>query len=59
MARPSVGLPIWDQPRGENILDGGAPWYEAYETKDGEYMTVGAIESPFYATFLYVHLESA
>lgn len=52
MARPSLGLPIWDRGRGENVLDGGAPWYEVYETACGGYMTVGAIEPAFYAVFL-------
>jgi alpha-methylacyl-CoA racemase len=34
--------------RGENVLDGGAPWYNVYETKDGKYVSVGAIEARFY-----------
>lgn len=54
MARPSLGLPMWDRERGDNVLDGAAPWYDVYETKDGEYMSVGAIENPFYTIFLYV-----
>lgn len=54
MSRPSLGVPIWDQPRGENLLDGGAPWYEVYETSDGGYMSCGAMENPFYAIFLFV-----
>ncbi|MFO7785758.1 MAG: CaiB/BaiF CoA transferase family protein [Thermodesulfobacteriota bacterium] len=33
---------------GTNILDGGAPYYRTYETADGEYMAVGAIEERFY-----------
>lgn len=52
MSRPSIGLPMWDQPRGKNFLDGGAPWYEVYETKDGGWMALAALENPFYATFL-------
>lgn len=52
MSRPSLGLPIWDRARGDNFLDGGAPWYDVYETKDGQYMTVAALENHFYATFL-------
>ena len=40
--------PLWDRPRGENLLDGGCPWYEVYETKDGEYMAVGALEPQFF-----------
>lgn len=52
VARPSSGLPVWNEPRGENFLDGGAPWYEVYETQDGEYMSIGAIENHFYSSFL-------
>ncbi|NXQ41938.1 AMACR racemase, partial [Catharus fuscescens] len=41
-----VGL--WNQPRGENLLDSGAPFYEVYRTSDGKFMAVGAIEPKFY-----------
>lgn len=37
---------------GKNILDGGAPYYQTYETADGGYMAVGAIEGRFYREFL-------
>ncbi len=37
---------------GTNILDGGAPYYRTYETADGEYMAVGAIEDRFYRELL-------
>ena len=30
--------------RAENIVDGGAPFYGIYETRDGKYVEVGAIE---------------
>ena len=43
---------IWGKPRGENVLDTGAHFYETYETKDGKYMAVGAIEPQFYAEML-------
>ncbi|XP_036984880.1 alpha-methylacyl-CoA racemase [Artibeus jamaicensis] len=39
---------LWQQPRGENILDGGAPFYGTYRTADGGFMAVGAIEPQFY-----------
>jgi alpha-methylacyl-CoA racemase len=42
----------WRERRGENVLDGGAPWYECYETKDGKHVAVGAIEAKFYAQLL-------
>jgi alpha-methylacyl-CoA racemase len=35
--------------RGSNMLDGGAHFYNTYETKDGKYVCVGAIEPQFYA----------
>ena len=34
------------------MLDGGAPFYEVYETSDGKYMAVGALESQFYQVFV-------
>jgi alpha-methylacyl-CoA racemase len=37
---------------GTNILDGGAPYYQVYETRDGKYMAVASIESKFYAQLL-------
>ncbi len=44
---------LWDlKKRGVNILDSGAPWYDTYETSDGEYMAVGAIEPEFYEAFI-------
>ncbi|KAL3182108.1 hypothetical protein MRX96_035132 [Rhipicephalus microplus] len=43
-----MALPIWIDERGGNILDGGAHFYNVYETKDGKYMAVGALEPHFY-----------
>jgi alpha-methylacyl-CoA racemase len=37
---------------GTNMLDSGAPYYETYETADGKFMSVGAIEAKFYAELL-------
>jgi len=37
---------------GSNMLDSGAPYYQTYETADGKYMAVGAIEGRFYNEFL-------
>ena len=34
------------------LLDGGAPFYRTYETSDGKYMAVGAIEPQFFAQLL-------
>jgi alpha-methylacyl-CoA racemase len=38
----------WKLQRGTNLLDTGAPFYDVYETSDGEFMAVGAIEPQFY-----------
>ena len=46
--RYATKKPIWDQTRGENLLDGGCPWYEVYECADGGYMAVGALEPQFF-----------
>jgi len=37
---------------GTNMLDSGAPFYQTYETSDGRYVAVGAIESRFYHQLL-------
>ncbi|KAL7274133.1 hypothetical protein RUND412_002987 [Rhizina undulata] len=42
----------WGAKRGKNLLDGGAPFYDTYETKDGGFMAVGALEPQFYAAFV-------
>ena len=39
----------WTDDRGTNVIDTGAPFYETYETADGLFVAVGAIESQFYA----------
>ncbi|KAI9343909.1 CoA-transferase family III domain-containing protein [Zopfochytrium polystomum] len=43
---------LWNMPRGMNPLDGGAPFYEIYKTKDGKYLSVGALEPQFYAQLI-------
>ena len=52
MPRLATKFPVWSQPRGTNQLDGGCPYYDTYETKDGKYMAVGALEPQFYAALL-------
>lgn len=42
----------WQDRRGANLLDGGSPFYGTYETSDGGYMAVGALEPQFYAEFV-------
>ncbi len=40
---------VWADERGANMLDGAAPFYDTYETQDGQYLAVGPIEPQFYA----------
>ena len=44
----------WTANRQENIVDGGAPFYGTYETRDGKYIAIGSIEPHFYAALLKV-----
>ncbi len=38
--------------RGTNLLDSGAHFYDAYETSDGKWISIGSFEPQFYALFL-------
>jgi alpha-methylacyl-CoA racemase len=42
-------LGLWRDERGANLLDGGAPFYAVYQTADGGYLAVGALEPEFFA----------
>jgi alpha-methylacyl-CoA racemase len=44
----------WEGAPGANLLDGGAHFYRTYETADGGFMAVGAVEPQFYAELLRV-----
>lgn len=46
------GSGLFPLPRGENLLDGGAPFYDTYATADGGFVAVGALEPAFYAALL-------
>jgi alpha-methylacyl-CoA racemase len=39
----------WPGPRGSNLLDGGAPFYDTYETADGRHITLAPLEPKFFA----------
>lgn len=41
-----------EQHRGENVLDTGAPFYDAYECADGAFIALGSLEPQFYAELL-------
>jgi alpha-methylacyl-CoA racemase len=45
---------LWGGGRGDNMLDGGAPFYDTYETADGKYVAVGAIEMRFWGDLVKV-----
>ncbi|CAG9274532.1 Alpha-methylacyl-CoA racemase [Paraburkholderia unamae] len=42
----------WQDARGVNLLDGGAPFYRTYRCADDRWIAVGCIEPQFYATFM-------
>src|SRR5271167_948368 len=46
------GSGIWNNERGDNILDTGAHYYDVYETRDGHYVAIGSIEAKFYDELL-------
>ncbi|KAG5834091.1 hypothetical protein ANANG_G00257580 [Anguilla anguilla] len=48
----SRAIGLWNRPRGQNMLDGGAPYYGTYLTADGKHMAVGAVEPQFYDQLL-------
>ena len=45
---------LWSDRRGENLLDGSAPFYGTYRCADGGHVAVGCLEPEFYAAFLAV-----
>lgn len=42
----------WQDVRGANLLDGGAPWYGVYACSDGQWISIGALEPQFWAKLL-------
>ncbi len=46
----NVGM--WNNSRGNNLLDGGAPFYRCYQCKCGKFMAVGSLEPQFYKGLL-------
>lgn len=43
---------LWSTKRGANLLDGGLPFYRAYATSDGQFVSVAAIEPQFFAELI-------
>jgi alpha-methylacyl-CoA racemase len=52
MAHAFLAAGLSTEERGTNLLDTGAHFYEVYETSDGRFVAVGAIEPRFYAALL-------
>ncbi|MDX5401380.1 MAG: CoA transferase, partial [Rhodobacterales bacterium] len=44
-----LALGRWGQGREANLLDGGAPFYRCYATRDGRALSVGPLEPQFFA----------
>ena len=40
---------MWQDERGTNLLDTGAPYYDVYPCSDGQWVAIGALEPPFFA----------
>ena len=45
---------LWAGERRSNLLDGGAPFYDVYETEDGGFLSVGPLEPQFFREFLVI-----
>jgi len=43
---------LWEDERGVNLIDSGAPYYETYETADGKYIAIGPLEDQFYGELM-------
>lgn len=52
MAGAFIASGTFKEERGVNLLDGGAPYYDLYETSDAKHMSVGALEPQFYDVFV-------
>ncbi|WP_239451855.1 CaiB/BaiF CoA-transferase family protein [Frondihabitans sp. PAMC 28766] len=48
------GTGAWTTEREDNLVDGGAPFYNTYTTLDGRFVAVAALEPAFYAALLRV-----
>ena len=47
-----IGAGMWRDEREANVIDGGAHFYGTYETADGKWVAVGALEPQFYTVLL-------
>ncbi len=47
-----AAMGMWGQPRGANLLDGGAPFYDCYECSDGKFISIAPLEAEFFALLI-------
>jgi len=47
-----AAMGMWDRPRGDNLLDGGAPFYDCYECADGRFVSIAPLEPDFFSVLL-------
>lgn len=52
MQRTMAAQGLWSGGRGGNLLDTGAPFYDVYETADGNWVSIGSLEPQFFAELL-------
>ncbi|MCD6639106.1 MAG: CoA transferase [Nocardioides sp.] len=52
MTAAFMASPSYKEERVSGLLDGGAPFYDIYETSDGRHVSVGALEPQFYDAFI-------
>ena len=52
MIRGFQAAGTWSDERGTNLLDSGAPFYDTYETADGQWVAIGPLEPQFYAQLI-------
>ena len=43
---------IWNDQREDNLLDGGAHFYDTYECADGQWLSIGSIEPQFHSLLI-------
>lgn len=55
---PASGSPYFSKPVGQNVLDGGSPFYTTYACADGKFISVGALEPQFFAIFADIMVTS-
>lgn len=47
-----AAMGLWSGVRGENLLDGGAPFYDCYACADGKFVSIAPLEGPFFQVLI-------